>query len=85
MTGSEIQLSVWRSWDSASLTLAGVIYGVVVAIAAAVIPLGQWWARLLFATAALALLALGLLAFRDAVIRAMKWMLERGKPQPPAA
>jgi hypothetical protein len=75
----DIRLSVWRAWDSNSLTLGGVTYSVLVTVAAVAIQPSSWWGRLLFSIVVLGLLAMGLLVLRDPVIRAMRWLLERGK------
>jgi hypothetical protein len=78
-TGSEVELKLIRAWDSNSLTLAGVIYGIVVTVIGVVIAtLGTPW-TVIYAVVVLVLLVLGLLRWAQPIIRAMQWLLARGK------
>jgi hypothetical protein len=79
LTGSEVELKVIRAWDSNSLTLAGVIFGIVVTVIGVVIATFGTLPTVIYAMVVLALLAAGLLLWAQPIIRAMQWLLDRGK------
>jgi predicted RNA-binding Zn-ribbon protein involved in translation (DUF1610 family) len=71
-----------RAWDAASLTLAGVVYGVIITVVGVVVATLGTLATVVYAVFAIALLAAGLLIFPQPVISAMRWLLERAKRKP---
>ena len=62
--------------DGVSLTLAGVIYGILITVAAVVIAPQSLTARLAFGAVTLAVLVAAL-AFAQPVIATMRWILKR--------
>jgi predicted RNA-binding Zn-ribbon protein involved in translation (DUF1610 family) len=66
------------AWDSNSLTLAGVIFGIVVTVLGVIIAPHGIMPALVYAAIALALLAAGLFLFAQRIIGAMRWLLKRG-------
>lgn len=80
---------VVRAWDGASLTLFGVIYAIVVTVAGVVVAMvgtggsWLWWAIYAIVSLLALALALALLVFPQAVIAAMRWLVERAEKAPP--
>lgn len=72
-----------RAWDGNSLTLFGVLYGIVVTLVGVVIAKASTVGLIVYAMVSLALLAILLLFFGQPVIGAMRWLIERGKRVPP--
>jgi cell division protein FtsW (lipid II flippase) len=72
-----------RAWDGNSLTLFGVLYGIVVTVVGVVIAKASTVGLIVYAMVSLALLAILLLFFGQPVIGAMRWLIERGKRVPP--
>jgi hypothetical protein len=70
-SGSDLELKISRAWDSNSLTLGGVIYGIFVTVVGVVIATISTVATVIHAVVVLALLAAGLLLWAQPVIRAM--------------
>jgi DNA-directed RNA polymerase subunit RPC12/RpoP len=68
-----------RAWDSNSLTLAGVVFGIVVTVVGVVVATFGSFAAVIYAVVILVLLAAGLLLFGQRIIAAMRWLLERGR------
>jgi hypothetical protein len=65
--------------DGQSLTLAGVIYGIVVtAVGVVVATLGTLW-TIVYAVIVVAVLLVGLLRFSQPIIASMRWLLDYGK------
>jgi hypothetical protein len=79
LSGSEVEVKVIRAWDSNSLTLAGVIYGIVVTVLGVVVATLGTLPTVIYAVVVLALLAAGVLLWAQPIIRAMQWLLDRGK------
>jgi hypothetical protein len=65
LTGSEVELKVIRAWDSNSLTLDGVIYGIVVTVIGVVIATFGTLPTFIYAVVVLVLLAAGVLLWRS--------------------
>jgi hypothetical protein len=68
-----------RAWDSNSLTLAGVLYGILVTVVGVIVAPHGTLPTVVYAVIALAILAVGLLFFAQPVIAAMRWLLKRGE------
>jgi hypothetical protein len=64
-----------RGWDSNALTLAGVLYGILVAVAGVIVAAQGWVAVIVYAIVAVLGAALGLTVFQQAVISAMRSIL----------
>jgi hypothetical protein len=77
---ASVEAQVIRAWDSNSLTLAGVIYGIVVTVVGVMVAPHGTAPTVIYAVIALAGLAAGLLLFAQAVIGWMRWLLKRGTP-----
>ena len=78
-TSASAQLTVAMAWDANSLTLAGVIYAILVTVGG-VVAAGRGWIWLsIFAVASIGLLGVGLFVAPQRVIAAMRWTLEKGK------
>jgi predicted RNA-binding Zn-ribbon protein involved in translation (DUF1610 family) len=75
---ASVEARIIRAWDSNSLTLAGVIFGIVATVIGVVVATMGRLATAIYAVVTLALLATGLLRAQP-IIRAMRWLLERGK------
>jgi hypothetical protein len=69
-----------RPWDGLTLTLAGVIYGIVVTVGGVVVAAHGTLPTVVYAVVALALLVLGLL-FPQPVIGAMRRLVKRADPR----
>jgi len=74
---------VVRTWDGNSLTLFGVLYGIVVTAVGVVIAKASTGWLILYAITSLVLLAIVLLYYGQPVIGAMRWLIDRGKRVPP--
>jgi len=74
-----LEARIIRAWDSNSLTLAGVIYAIVVTVVGVVVATLGTLASAIYAVIALVLLGAGLLRFAQPIIAAMRWLLERAK------
>jgi hypothetical protein len=72
-----------RAWDGNSLTLFGVLYGIVVTAVGVVIATASIWWLIAYVVAALGLLAVLLLFFGQPIIGGMRWLIERGSRIPP--
>jgi DNA-directed RNA polymerase subunit RPC12/RpoP len=79
LTGSEVEIKLIRAWDSNSLTLAGVIYGIVVTVLGVVIATLGTLPTVIYAVVVLMVLVVALLLWAQPIIRAMQWLLARGK------
>jgi predicted RNA-binding Zn-ribbon protein involved in translation (DUF1610 family) len=88
-TGGEVELKVSRAWDSNSLTLAGVIYGIVVTVIGVVIATFGTLPAIIYAVVVLVILAAGVLLWAQPIIRACSgsWNAAsdevRGRSRPP--
>jgi len=86
LRGSVVRATVTRSWDGVSLTLFGVLYGILVTVAGVVVALvwtggsRLWWST--YAAASIGVLGLILLVAPEYAIRAMKWLVERAVKAP---
>jgi uncharacterized protein (DUF983 family) len=82
---TSVDMLIVRTWDGSSLTLFGVLYGIVVTVAGVVVAVfwPYWWTVILFAVVSLGLLLVMLVYFGQPVIEAMRWLIERGKRVPP--
>jgi integrase/predicted RNA-binding Zn-ribbon protein involved in translation (DUF1610 family) len=79
MESQLVDIRVHRAWDGQSLTLAGVIYGIVVtAVGVVVATLGTLW-TIVYAVIVVAVLLVGLLRFSQPIIASMRWLLDYGK------
>jgi hypothetical protein len=78
LTGS-VDARIIRAWDGLTLTLAGVLYGIVVTLAGVAIAGHGWLPLALYLGLSVALLVAGLMWWQQAVIAGMRWLLERGK------
>jgi membrane protein YdbS with pleckstrin-like domain len=72
LTGSEVELKVIRAWDSNSLTLDAVIYGIVVTVIGVVIATFGTLPTFIYAVVVLVLLAAGVLLWAQPILRAMR-------------
>jgi hypothetical protein len=72
-----------RAWDGVSLTLFGVVYGVVVTIVGVWVARLWWLWMLVYVLLSLALLGFFLLVIPQHVIAWARWLTERGKTVPP--
>jgi hypothetical protein len=80
LQGGVLELArVQRAWDSNSLTLAGVIYGIVATVVGVVVATLGTFPTIIYAVVVLGLLAAGLLLWAQPIIGAMRWLLERAK------
>jgi hypothetical protein len=66
-------------WDSLSLTLAGVLYGIVVTVVGVIVAPHGTVPAVIYAGVVLAILLVGLFFFAPSVIAWMRWLLERAK------
>jgi hypothetical protein len=73
LIGGEVELQVRRAWDSNSLTLAGVIYGIVVTVLGVVVATLGTLPTVIYAVVVLGLLAAGLLLWAQPIIGVMRW------------
>jgi len=67
------------SWDGASLTLFGVLYGILATVFGVIVAPYGWPQTGLYAVVTLALLVLCLLFLAQRIIGWMRWLLERGR------
>ncbi len=78
--------TVIRTWDGASLTLFGVLYGILATVAGVVVAMvgggGSWLWWAIYAIVAVGALALILLVVPQYAIRGMRWLVERAKRAP---
>jgi DNA-directed RNA polymerase subunit RPC12/RpoP len=74
---SSLQVRLIRAWDSNSLTLAGVIFGIVVTVVGVVVATLGTLAAAIYAVIALTLLVVGLRWFAQPIIGWMRRILER--------
>ena len=71
---------VVRAWDGNSLTLFGVLYGILVTVVGVVVAIltSSWVWVSVYAVLSLVGLAVLLLFFGQPIIEAMRWVTERG-------
>lgn len=73
------EAKVSRAWDSNSLTLAGVLYGILVTVVGVIVAPHGTLATLIYGAVAVLVLAVGLLFLAQPVIAAMRWLIGREK------
>jgi len=66
-------------WDGNSLTLAGILYGIVVTVVGVVVATLGTFATVVYAIVALGVLAAGLWLFAQPIIGAMRRLLAHGQ------
>lgn len=84
--GSMVRATVTHSWDGVSLTLFGVLYGILVTVAGVVVAMvgtgGSWLWWAIYGAVSIGVLGLILLVVPQYAIRAMRWLIERAMKAP---
>ncbi len=80
-----VDANIVKPWDGASLTLFGVLYGIVATALGVVVAVvwPSWWAVVIYAVSVLVVVAVALMFYGQPIITAMGWLVERGKRVPP--
>lgn len=81
------RLTLIRAWHGITLTLFGLAYAILVAIAGVVVAMvgteGSWLWWGIYAATSVLVFALAMLVFPQAIIASMRWLIERAKKAPP--